>query len=319
MTKDRNADEPSATGDSTDSINRRRFVKGVGAAGLASSLSMTTGVASAKQPGPDNGVEITGTAGMSPDTVKGDVQAITEHNGAKALASRIEDETGFEMDDEFAVGIDLETDDEELNAHDPRLMHLPMKPSGVGDIPTMEPTGERVSSQPEFSIDNGGVILALTVQVEGERKLATLMGMTREKSRSSSPLASTTEEVDTKSFVVEDGSAKKHRERTGRGPLRSDWQSEVGMDTPTVTPMGNGGFTCWGCVTVVGIACAGAATLSYSSCVSAAFASSVFSPWAGAAVAAFCTYIVTNAGTLSCAAGTAAICAGVTNDCNFLE
>jgi len=43
------------------------------------------------------------------------------------------------------------------------------------------------------------------------------------------------------------------------------------------------------------------------------------SNWAGAAVAAFCTYIVTNAGTLSCAAGVGAICAGVTGDCDFLE
>ena len=319
MPNDHNADESSATDDSTDSINRRRFVKGVGATGFASALPIGTGVASAQQPGHEDGVRITGTAGMSPDAVKEDVQAIIGHDGAKALASRIEGETGFEMDDEFAVGIDLETDDEELNAHDPRLMHLPMMPSGVGDVPSMEPRRDRVPSQSEFSIDNGGVLMALTVRAEGERKLATLMGITREKSRSSSLLTSTTEKVDTKSFVVENGSAKKHRERTGQQPLKSDWQAEIGMDTSTVKPMGNGGFTCWGCATVVGIACGGAAYLSYSTCVSAAFASSVFSPYAGAAVAAFCTYIVTNANTLSCAAGVAAICAGVTNDCQFLE
>lgn len=299
-----------------DSIRRRDVLKNIA---FASVLPITTGVASARQPGTEDGVKITGTDGMNPDAVKKDVQAITEHDGAKALASRIEDETGFEMDDESPVGIDLETDDEALNAHDPRIMHLPMKPSGVGDVPTVGSTGRTVSSQPEFSIDNGGVLMALTVRTKGERALAALMGMTREKFRSSSLLASATEEVNTKSFVVEDGSAKKHRERTGQQPLKSEWQSELGMNTATVTPKGNGGFTCYGCAAVVGIACAGAATLSYSTCVSAAFASSVFSPFAGAAVAAFCAYIVTNAGTLSCAVGTAAICAGVLGECSILE
>ncbi|WP_135663906.1 halocin C8-like domain-containing protein [Halorhabdus rudnickae] len=69
-------------------------------------------------------------------------------------------------------------------------------------------------------------------------------------------------------------------------------------------------LSCYGCSSIVGIACAGAASLSLSSCASAAISSGVFSPWAGGAVAAFCTYIVANAGTLSCAAGTTAICAG---------
>lgn len=318
MTEDRNPDEPSATGDSTNSINRRRFVKGVGAAGFASTLPMATGVASAQQSGPDDGVKITGMDGMSPNAVKEDVQSITGHDGAKALASRIEDETGFEMDDESPVAIDLETDDKELNAHDPRIMHLPMKPSGVSDVPIVEPMGERVPSQPEFSIDNGGVLMALTVRAEGERKLATLMGATREKSRSSLVPTSATEKVNTKSFVVEDGSVKKHQEHTDQQPMKSEWQAELGMNTPTVTPMGNGGFTCWGCATVVGIACTLGATVSYGTCVQAAFASAVFYPWAAPAVAAFCTYIITGSSTLVCSAGVAAICAGVTNDCNFL-
>ena len=253
---------------------------------------------------------------MSPDTVEEDVQAINQHDGAKALASRIEKETGFHIDEEFAVGIELETDDPALNAHDPRLMHLPVKPSG--NVQTASPSTETDTSKPEFSVDNGGVIMALTVRDKGERALATLMGMTREQAQSSSLTESSTARVDTKSFVVEEGSAKKHREKTNQRPMKADWQTKVGASTGDVTTADTG-FTCWGCATVVGIACAGAATLSYSSCVSAAFASSVFSPWAGAAVAAFCTYIVTNAGTLSCAVGTAAICASVTGDCDFLE
>jgi hypothetical protein len=277
---------------------------------------MATGAASAKQAGPKNGVKITGKSGMSPDSVKEDVQAINKHDGAKALASRIKEETGFNVDDEFAVGVDLETDDKALNAHNPRLMHLLMKP--LGDVQTADASGETDSSKPEFSVDNGGVMMALTVRDKGERALATLMGMTREKAQSSSLTESDAGRVDTKSFVVEDGSAKKHRESLGQQQMKSNWQTKVGAATGGVTTADTG-FTCWGCATVVGIACAGAATLSYSSCVSAAFASSVFSPWAGAAVAAFCTYIVTNAGTLSCAVGTAAICSSVSGDCDFLE
>lgn len=303
-------------GVSEKNFKRRELLKKTA---IASALPMATGVSSAQQPGQEDGVNITRKSGVSPNAVKEDVQALTGHDEAKALASRIEDETGFEMDDEFAVGIDLKTDDKALNAHDPRIMHLPLKPSGVDNVPTVEPTGGTVSSSPEFSIDNGGVLMALTVRAKEDRTVATLMGMTREKSGSGSLLARDTEAVATKSFVVEDGSAKIHRERTGQQPLKSDWQAQLGRNTGTVTTMKGSGFTCWGCATVVGLACAGASTLSYSTCVSAAFASSAFSPLAGATVAAFCTYIVTNAGTLSCAAGTAAICSSVTNDCNFLE
>ncbi|QLK25342.1 hypothetical protein HYG81_14790 [Natrinema zhouii] len=298
-----------------DKLRRRDILKKTA---IASALPMATGVASAKQPGPEDGVKITGTSKTSPDAVKEDVQAITRHDGAKALASRIEDKTGFEMDDEFAVGINLETDDKALNAHNPRIMHLPIKPSGVGDLSTVDPTGGTVSSQPEFSIDNGSVLMALTVRAKGERTLATLMGITREKSGSSSLLANDSEQVETKLFTVEDGSAKIHRERTGQQPLKSAWQAKAGRNTSTVTTADTG-FTCWGCATVVGLACAGTATLSMSSCASAAVASGAFNPWAGAAVSAFCLYIVSNAGTLSCAAGTAAICSSVSGDCDFLE
>lgn len=298
---------------SSKELDRRSVLKKLGAGAAVSSFSMA-GMASAQRSIPESDVEITGMTGVSPDA--GDVQAIAEREETSLLSQQIKDETGLELDTEFAVGINLETDDDELNSHDPRVMHLPLKPSGAGDTPSIQP--RESTSEPEFSIDNGGTILAITIQEDGERTIAGLMGMTRQKSQVGSSSTDSNATVDTKSFVVEDGSAKVHRESTGEQPLKADWQSEIGGSTTTVTPADTN-FTCWGCATVVGIACAGAATLSYSSCVSAAFASSVFSPTAGAAVAAFCTYIVSNAGTLSCAAGTAAICAGVTNDCSFLE
>jgi len=144
------------------------------------------------------------------------------------------------------------------------------------------------------------------------------MGITREESQDGSLGLNSNETVDTKSFVVEDGSAKIHRKSTGDQPVKADLQAGFKRNGPTVTPL-DSPFTCWGCATVIAVACAGAATLSYSTCVSAAFSSSAFSPAAGATVAAFCTYIVQNAGTLSCAAGVAAICAGVSQDCEFLE
>ena len=188
--------------------------------------------------------------------VNEDVEALTNYEGTKSLASHIENETGFEVDDEFAVGIDIETNDEDLNARDPRIVHLPIKPAGVGDISTIGPESEAVPSQPEFSIDNGGVVMSLTVQVEGERTPATLMGMTRTKSQSNSLLRKNSEEVDTKTFIVENESAKTHRERTDQQLLKDDWQSEFESDTPTVSPTDTR-FTCWGCTSVVGLACAG--------------------------------------------------------------
>ena len=77
-------------------------------------------------------------------------------------------------------------------------------------------------------------------------------------------------------------------------------------------------ITCHGCEAIVGIACAGATSLSMTSCASATVSSGVFSPWAGGAVATFCTYIVANAGGMSCAVGTVAIC-NATGLCEMLE
>lgn len=298
-------------------MSRRRLLKTTGSTGLAA-LGVSQGVSAQESGARPSGVEITDKTGMGHDGVKADVQTITNHDEAQTLASHIEDETGFNLDEESAVGVALETNDESLNERDPRILHLPMKPSSEGNVSLPGFTRESGSAQSEFSVDNGGVLLALTAREKGERTLATLMGMTRETSQSYSLLAGTTETVDTKSFVVQNGSAKKHRERTGQPPVNSNWQAEVDPNTGTVTTM-DSGFTCWGCMAVVGIACATATTLSYSSCVSAAFASSVFSPWAFAAVGAFCTYIVANAGTLSCAAGATVICGGVTDDCDPLE
>jgi len=321
-----------------DNNYRRRDVL---RATMAASVPMATGVASAQQSDSEGDVGITNTTGVSPEQLEADVRTVATHAGATTLASRIEDETGFTLDEELAVGVDLETDDKELNAHDPRILYLPLSPSGSSGISTGEPTQETRSSssgsssnrrrvveprretpqettQAEFSIDNGGVLLSLTVRANGERIPAALMGMTRETSRSNSVRASSSGSVDTKSFVVEDGSARIHRERSGQRLSNSTGYAEIAPSAGTVTPADTD-FTCWGCATVVGIACAGAATLSYGTCVQAAFASSVFSPWAFAAVGAFCTYIVANAGTLSCAVGAAGICAGVTDDCDFLE
>jgi hypothetical protein len=313
---------------SGDSINRRDVLKN---AVLTSSIPMASGLASATGGGNGNGngggrgngngnangdrdVNITDMTSMSPDAVDEDVRAVVDREETRNLTSQVRDRTGFSLNDEFAVGLAIETDDQSLNAHDPRILHLPMMPKGS----SLSPAGKE-SSGPEFSIDNGGALLAITIRDKGERAIAGLTAMTREKSQDDSLLADNSPEVTTKSFVVQEGSVEKHREEKGRKPMKSKWQSELGAQSAPVGTYGNGGFTCWGCATVVGIACAGAATLSYTTCVSAAFASSVFSPTAGAAVAAFCTYIVANAGTLSCAAGTAAICAGVTNDCQFLE
>lgn len=304
-------------------FNRRSVLKTLGAGAAASAFPMT-GVASAQQSAPEGGVEITGTTGVSPDAVEEDIQAVTEQSETRSLTSRIRGETGFQLDTEFAVGIDLETDDKEVNKQHPRVMHLPLKPTSAVGISGAKSTEGTLSSESdsdsdsEYSIDNGGALLALTVLENGERKLAALMGITREKIQNRLLSTKSGETVTTKSFVVEDGSAKVHRKNTGQETLKESWQAELGKTDPTFTTA-DSGFTCWGCATVVGLACAGAATLSYSTCVSAAFASSAFSPAAGATVAAFCTYIVANAGTLSCAAGTAAICAGVTNDCQFLE
>jgi hypothetical protein len=265
-------------------------------------------------------VAVIETTGVSPDAVKEDIEGIISQSETNKLSSKIKEETKFELDEEFAVGIELTTDDEELNEHDPRVVHLPLKPANDWD--RLTPLFSDPS--PAFSVDNGGAMLAATVEESGKRTLAGLMGITREESQGGFLVPYSTQTVDTKSFVVEDGTAKVHRESTGEQPLKA----EFGKDQPTRMPSSDltptdipdsSPFTCWGCATVVGVACAGAASLSYSTCVSAAFSSSAFSPFAGATVAAFCTYIVSNAGTLSCAAGTAAICAGVSRDCEFLE
>lgn len=310
---------------------------------IAATIPMASQSASSKvstaRVGTGGDIAITDQSGMSPEKVNEDVQTIAKHNEVQTLASHIEDETGFQLDKESAAGIDIKTDNKELNTSDPRIVHLSLKPPQIDDISaprlTKEPSWSlldrfthrrqsgskrRDSYHPqrtEFSIDNGGALIALTIRSNGERTIAALMGMTREKSSHQSPLTEAAETVDTKSFVVENGSAKIHRKRSDQQPFKSSWRAQLGLGTEPV--VADTRFTCWGCATVVGIACAGAATLSYSSCMSAALTSSVFSPWAFAAVGAFCTYVVSNAGTLSCAAGTAAICAGVTNDCSFLE
>jgi len=296
-------------------LNRRSVLKTLGV-GVAASSFPAAGTASAQRSVPDSDVTINKMTGLSPAAIEGDVESLVERDETDLLSQEISDEAGFELAasigsesassgvDAPPVGVQLETDDDDLNEHEPRIVHLPMTPSSVDDGPSKQPA--------EFSVDNGGAILGVTIEEEGERTVAGIMGISRQEARDDPVGADSGRTVTTKSFVVEDESAMVHRENVGE-PLKSDLQSEFNI-SPDDTQ-----FTCWGCATVVGIACAGAATLSYSTCVSAAFASSVFSPTAGAAVAAFCTYIVSNAGTLSCAAGTAVICAGVTDDCSFLE
>lgn len=272
---------------------------------------MASGAASAFTGDTPDGsdIEVTDVTPMSSGTER-DTRAVVENEDVNTVATHVQKETGFELNDSLSVGLELVTDDPSLNEHTPRIMHLPMKEEGSSLSAHDE--GER---GPEYSVNHGGAMMAVTVEDGGRRRVAGLLGFTREKT--GEVTADGLPRVESKSFIVQDGVAERHRETVDKGVDMAEFKAELNAESGV--RVDDTQFTCWGCASVIGIACAGAAYVSYGTCLSAAAASAVFSPAASLAIGAFCTYIVTNATGLSCALGTAAICAGVTNDCSYLE
>lgn len=238
--------------------------------------------------GADQDVQLVDSEPREPEIAQTDARALARDDIATSVADAVDEATDFELSFDEFVSIELTTTDEDLNERNPAVAHLPMKPE-----------------EGRFTPDNGGVLFGMTVDHEGERKLVSALGIVREEAPSRfRRLFGDGRSVSVRAFGEdEDGIgevARARDTRVGAVPGAPDVQSVDGQ-IPDVS--------CFGCTSIVGTACAGASVLSFNACASAAISAGVFSPWAGGAAAAFCVYIVSNAGTLTCTAGTAAICA----------
>lgn len=273
--------------------SRRSVLKSVG----ASSVIATSGIAAAR---PENGranghqkkydgLEVVDYRVKTESEAREDLEAVRSTEEFDGLADTIDDESSLNVnfDPDSYPSIELITNEKQVNKRRPAIVHVPIEPSD-GHI---EP-------------NNGGVLLAMTAERGNERLPLRALGITREPQTSQLSIQSGRESIDVTAYG-ETGNGLGKVDSATDSPI-SPGDSNGGVSTQSF----HGDISCFGCTSTVGIACAGAATLSISSCASAAISAGVFSPWAGGAAAAFCTYIVANAGTLSCAAGTTAICAG---------
>lgn len=278
--------------------SRRSVLKSIGASGIVSTGSIAAG-----SQGNGNAIgngnkyddlEIVDYEVKSKSEAKRDLAAVTDADEFGRLAATIEDDSSLAVnfEPESYPAIELVTNSKKVNKRRPAIVHVPIEPVDGHIDP-----------------NNGGVLLGMTAERGNERLPLRALGITREPQDRVSRTAQLSTQSSSESITV----TAYGETNEGVGKVDS------AGDTPITTGDSNGGIStqsfhgdisCFGCTSTVGIACAGAATLSISSCASAAISAGVFSPWAGGAAAAFCTYIVANAGTLSCAAGTTAICAG---------
>ena len=285
MSEEYDADETvEGNKNSASAFSRRQVVKAIGA---SSAIATMPGIAAAKSSESDQNIELVDSRVKDKQEATKDVDPVQQSHTADEVSNSVAESTGFKLTYDTFVSVEIETSDDELNSYSPAIVYLPFEPNTT-------PT----------TADNGGALMALTIEEDGKRQPAAVLGITRETNpiRSQSVSYSSQDEVTVKAFG-DDGNGIGKVSETSDSPVSDDSAAEY--STQVQVP----DISCGACIAVIGTACAGSAALSVSSCASAAVATGAFNAFAGGAVAAFCTYVVANAGGVTCAAAPFSICA----------
>ena len=270
--------------------SRRKVLRGIG---VGASVLALSDVAGAQSIDTDEDVNIREVEPKSQDIAKAESTSVMREGVVSDLSESAEKEAGFSPSPSESISVSVETDSDDLNEKDPSILHIPLKPSDGA-----------------YHSDNGGVLLAMTIQHEGERKPLVSLAVTREmQGNFTSKFLGWDDQVSMKVFgssnegagLIEEHFDTPYRNQALHTPVSS---TEADHFKTTVNGVG-----CWTCMTVMQVACASFSYVGTNACLSAALSSSAFGPWAFTAATAFCAYIVANANVLSCAAGPPAICA----------
>ncbi|AGB37338.1 hypothetical protein Natoc_1531 [Natronococcus occultus SP4] len=221
--------------------------------------------------GPKTDLEILDSAAKSHSEAHKDAHAV------------LDDETVTEL----SIAIELVTSDPSVNNRNPAILHLPL-----------------ASDDEEYTVDNGGVLMALVVDHGDDRVPIQAMGITREEAEdeiSTQSSDGTEASVEMKVFGENETSGLGLLETTADTPARED-----SVSTQSI----HGSVGCEMCTTIIATACVGSSRITQTSCAKAAVSAGAFNPWAGGAAAAFCLYVVQNATTLTCTAAPGTICVG---------
>lgn len=216
MSGEHNVDESVETDASTDSINRRRFVKSLSAAGGASIFGgMSIGSASAKNsqseptlPGvPEADFELIDTDIKTGTEAQSLVDAVMEFSEMNDLVSHIEQDSNLTVDTSTSLKIDVHTSDEKFNAYDPAL--------GIVPFGRDESTTQTLSGQ--SSQHDAGLLFVLTVVEQGTRGPVFTFGLTSKSKQSQESDGISTNSSDgyeITSHVLNEGTPVKAKQQT---------------------------------------------------------------------------------------------------------
>lgn len=132
MSEEHDTKTPPETSERVNSINRRRLIKGLGAAGFASASPMATGMASAQQTRLGEDIKDSKTSENADQEFANsrfkersaaldDVSVIKESNALHDLHQKVIDSTGRAVEDVLPLSIELTTNNEDVNELNPSL------------------------------------------------------------------------------------------------------------------------------------------------------------------------------------------------------
>lgn len=271
-------------------FDRRNVLKSIGIGGTATFIP---GIAAADQQEIDNDVTIERIEPREEGKSVEDAEIIIDSEKITSLADSVEAETSLSRDLETPLSLELVTDNQNLNAAEPVITHIPFKPPNRG----------------QFSPNNAGIIFAISIKEDGERKPIAAFAGARERtdrqsaqSNLSVQSSETSTQIRTTTFGQQNGHVGKIDEGT---------ESAVGVSSNFQTAASFPEPSCTVCMTLVDSACIiGAGTLGYGACVDAVLATAALSGLGSLAVGALCTYLVSQTG-VTCTVSTLAACVAV--------
>jgi hypothetical protein len=298
MSEEHSADENERSIESfaggNDPFNRRRFVKTLGAAG-GMSLFGGLGVGQALAVDGDTSAdgsafELRSASLKSQNQALADVNAVQQTAETAKLASVITAESGHEIDTPMPLSVAFQVDDKALNAANPALTTLTLKPTGT----TWEDT----------KVADAGAMFALTVdRKDGGREPAAIVAFTfHEKGNSGRGTIKMYGDAGDGPGIVRTEQVKAPSTKINRRPASQSVQEFTAgySDSPDVGT--NSAFSCGACVTIVNVICFGVSELGRWGCLVQCLKVGAV-PTAYAACSALCFALTTVYGRGFCATG----------------
>lgn len=252
-------DNNGKNGGDNGSFNRRSFVKALGATGgvsLFGGLGVGQAVAADGNTNADgSSFELRSASLKSRSQALTDVNAVQRNPETAKLASVITAQSGHEIDTPMPLSAEFQTDDEALNAANPALTTLTLKPTGM--------------LWEDATVADAGAMFALTVDgKDGGREPAAVVGFTfHEEGDSGHGIIKMYGDAGDGPGVVRtervaSPTVQPHRQPAGQSVRAFTAGYSDGPDVGT-----NSEFSCGACTTIIGIICFGVSELGRWGCL----------------------------------------------------